>query len=198
MGTMTPKQVVDRFKKAGCESLSGPGSSYAATIQARSFIQETLNDQRYGIKTVFDAPCGDWNWMQHVDLSNVRYVGLDIVDTIIKENKKKHGHRNNVIFHTGDITTFDIGIIDLFICRDFMFHVSFETSLKILTRYKYRYLIAPSWSNTVNVYDFKGYHYEHREINLEMPPFNLEVLSYIKEIHPSCQCRKLYLFKGNI
>ncbi|MCX8509667.1 MAG: hypothetical protein ORN49_12460, partial [Rhodobacteraceae bacterium] len=55
---------------------SGPGSDMAATARLRAALPGVF--QRYGVKTFFDAPCGDWFWMQHVDLSALSYIGADI------------------------------------------------------------------------------------------------------------------------
>ncbi len=58
-------------------SVSGLGS----TLQHTEYIRKELANLfvKYSIKTITDAPCGDWNWMRMVDLSSYVYNGFDIV-----------------------------------------------------------------------------------------------------------------------
>jgi hypothetical protein len=47
---------------------------------------------RLNVQTVLDAPCGDWNWMRLVDLSEVEYIGADILRTVIERNRSNYSH----------------------------------------------------------------------------------------------------------
>ena len=49
------------------ESRSGPGSTEKQTRRIREALPTILNN--FGIKSMLDLPCGDWNWMKDVDLS---------------------------------------------------------------------------------------------------------------------------------
>jgi hypothetical protein len=58
------------------ESVSGPGSTLEYTV--RDALPTVLDT--YSIKTIFDAPCGDFNWMKYVVKgTNIKYTGGDIV-----------------------------------------------------------------------------------------------------------------------
>ena len=46
------------------ESKSGEGSNLDFTINIRSELPKLCKN--YGIKVLFDAPCGDFNWMKHI------------------------------------------------------------------------------------------------------------------------------------
>lgn len=37
---------------------------------------------------MIDAPCGDFNWMKEISKNTELYIRIDIVDEIIKRNKK--------------------------------------------------------------------------------------------------------------
>ena len=50
------------------------------------------------ITSVLDIPCGDFNWMQKVDLSNIEYIGADIVEELIKKNIEIYEGKNNLRF----------------------------------------------------------------------------------------------------
>ena len=41
------------------------------------------------IKRLFDAPCGDFNWMKEVHLLDVDYIGGDIVSSLVLNNKEQ-------------------------------------------------------------------------------------------------------------
>src|ERR1035437_7717295 len=68
------------------ESISGVGSD----IEQTKVVIETLPQifKKYNIKSFLDAPCGDFNWMKNVDLSDItKYIGGDIVNSIVESNK---------------------------------------------------------------------------------------------------------------
>lgn len=41
--------------------------------------------ERLDITSVVDLPCGDMNFIQHVDLDNASYIGCDIVPEIVAD-----------------------------------------------------------------------------------------------------------------
>ena len=98
---------------------------------------------QYGIKTMLDIPCGDWFWMQHVDLSNVRYTGADIVEKIIQQNQQYAGE--NIFFRYLDLLSDELPKNDLVFCRDCLVHFSYEDvgkALENLTRSGSKYLLT--------------------------------------------------------
>ena len=59
------------------ESVSGPGSEIARTAEYRRALLSWLERER--IESMFDAPCGDLNWLPEVlALHPMRYIGGDI------------------------------------------------------------------------------------------------------------------------
>ena len=101
---------------------SGPGSTVAHTEGVRTALPRLFHD--YGIRRFVDAPCGDWHWMQHVDLSGVTYVGLDIVEEIVAQNVKRHA-RPGVSFAVQDIPSDPLPEADMIMCRDCLFHLKY-------------------------------------------------------------------------
>lgn len=63
------------------ESVSGPGSNLTQTAVLRRELPRLL--RRIGAKSMLDAPCGDWFWMRHVDLSGIEYLGADIAAAMV-------------------------------------------------------------------------------------------------------------------
>jgi hypothetical protein len=52
------------------ESISGNGSELIQTEQIINELPVLL--KKYNITSMLDIPCGDFNWMQHVNLDNVK------------------------------------------------------------------------------------------------------------------------------
>ena len=49
--------------------------------------------KKFKIKRLFDAPCGDFNWMPQVLKGvEVDYIGSDIVEDLIVKNKVVNGY----------------------------------------------------------------------------------------------------------
>lgn len=71
------------------ESVSGVGSTLEYTENLRKELPLLIS--KYSISRVFDAPCGDFNWMRHLlPVINVNYIGGDIVRPLIDEHNQKY------------------------------------------------------------------------------------------------------------
>ena len=110
------------------ESKSGAGSELKSTEVIRKELPEVI--KKFNIKTVLDIPCGDFNWMSHVGFDGVEYMGADIVESMIEENKKKFG---NVNFKVLDITKDELPKVDLVFARDILGHFDLGNIQKALT-----------------------------------------------------------------
>lgn len=70
------------------ESLSGPGSELARSEPYRAELTKLLRQGRF--QSMFDAPCGDLNWMRLVlDQVDIDYAGGDISPSIIELNRSR-------------------------------------------------------------------------------------------------------------
>jgi hypothetical protein len=127
----------------------------------------------YGIQTLLDLPCGDFNWMQQVDLQGIHYIGADIVETLVAQNQQKYGQDYRKFLHL-DLLTDELPAVDGVLVRDCLVHFSLahiEQALTNLRRSKIRYLLSTTFSDIeTNVEIQTGY---WRPINLLKPPFNL-------------------------
>jgi SAM-dependent methyltransferase len=101
---------------------SGPGSSLESTAALRAALPRIF--AQYSVKTFFDAPCGDWFWMQTVDLSGIDYIGADISKGLVDQNTASFG-KDGVRFLHLDITSDPLPPSDLLLCRDCLFHLKF-------------------------------------------------------------------------
>ena len=115
------------------ESISGNGSTLASTEAFRAEFAALLGE--LGVRSILDAPCGDFNWMRLVALpSGTRYIGADIVDEIITRCRARHAspEREFVVL---DIIRDDHPTADLWLCRDALIHLSNADALSALTRF---------------------------------------------------------------
>ena len=159
-------------KKRGLESVSGVGS----TLEQTQNIVRELPDifEKYNITSIFDAPCGDLNWMRQIlKKYNGRYIGMDIVYPVITELKAKYSSERIEFVH-GDVLTDAWPEADVLICRDFLFHLSNSDALGFLEKYKkskIRYFITTSHkvSDVYRNVDIRTG--EFRKLDLFVPPF---------------------------
>ena len=105
------------------ETVSGTGSTLTYTQKIRAALPELF--QRRCIRRVFDAPCGDFNWFRHVERPEVSYVGGDIVADLVEQNRQQFADDSTSFMHF-DITSDSPPESDLWICRDVLFHFSFD------------------------------------------------------------------------
>lgn len=156
----------------GTESRSGGGSSLFQTRIIRKEIPLLLHN--LGVKTLLDAPCGDWNWMQHVGLGDVQYLGGDIVEEIIQANKDRFSGPN-VRFLTTDIVSGPIPKVDLILCRDCLVHLSNTDALRAIESFRRsgaQWLLTTTFTGRTENLDLLLGHI-WRPLNLELEPFLL-------------------------
>lgn len=112
----------------GKESKSGPSSNLPRTENLRLQLPGILNDTNS--KTMLDLPCGDFYWMKEVvQALNVRYLGADIVPSVIHENTRQYA-ASGIEFYQLDGTVQPLPETDFIFSRDFLFHLSFEDTSK--------------------------------------------------------------------
>ena len=115
------------------ESRSGEGSTLENTQNIRAELPKILG--RYKINKMLDAPCGDFNWMQHVTKNtSIEYIGGDIVKPLIKYNQSKYGDKDTTFIHL-DLTKNTLPKVDLLFCRDCLFHLCYKDILLVLNNF---------------------------------------------------------------
>lgn len=99
------------------ETVSGTGSKMSNTENVRRNVPAIIT--KYRIKSMFDAPCGDRNWMQHLDFAELdcEYTGGDIIADLV----------NNI--NLPYVNLFDLRVdqfpsVDLWFSRDCLYHLS--------------------------------------------------------------------------
>ena len=157
------------------ESKSGIGSTIDFTKPLRKWLVD--NTEKLKIQSIVDAPCGDFNWMQMVtSIADLNYIGLDIVDLLIKSNKKLYAS-DNISFHVADICKDRIPNCDLLIVRDVLFHFSYNDInkfLKNLYESDYRFLLTTNYLVPENFCNRDISTGAFRVIDLLSFPFNFD------------------------
>jgi SAM-dependent methyltransferase len=152
------------------ESRSGDGSTLEYTRNIREEIPRLI--ERYELKTILDAPCGDYNWFRHVQRDkNIQYIGADIVRPLIAKNQEKFGDENTRFMHL-DITSEKLPDADLWLCRDCLHHLSNADIYSVIDNFldsNIRYLLTTTNSECDRNIDIPTGHC--RLLNLELPPF---------------------------
>jgi hypothetical protein len=129
--------IEDRFTKIyrwnfwrAAESASGPGSGLLDTETLRAGLPAMLD--RFGIRRMLDAPCGDFHWMRHVVAeTDLVYIGGDIVRPMIEQNAIRYANDRTSFVHL-DITKGPLPKADLWFCRDCFFHLSLDDIFRAL------------------------------------------------------------------
>jgi glycosyltransferase involved in cell wall biosynthesis len=158
----------------GSESRSGAGSNLDQTKVVREELPKLLRKLR--VRTFVDAPCGDFYWMKETMLQVERYIGIDIVEAIVRKNKEKY-QRNGRTFICRNIIEDDIPKADLILCRDCLVHLTFEQGIELVKNFKRSgstFLLATTF--TERDVNFDTIHEENvgkwRPLNMQLPPFN--------------------------
>lgn len=182
------RNVEDRFSKiyengvwyANKESASGSGSTLEVTKQVRTYLPELV--EKYKAATLVDVGCGDYNWMKEVDLG-CKYIGTDIVKSVIDENITRYQKVGVDFIHSNAIEE-KIPDGEIVLCRDVLFHLSYEDGKKLLEnikKSKAKFLITTSHKEmNINEDIYTG---NFRKICLEIAPYNFP--SPIDELYES-------------
>ena len=99
----------------GNASPSGEGASDAQTAELRAALPALLRE--LGTRTLLDLPCGDFRWMQQVNLPVARYVGADLLSGLIAGHRARFGDGRRR-FLVLDLTVDELREADVLLCRD--------------------------------------------------------------------------------
>ena len=181
------------------ESKSGTGSSLKSTENIRKELPLLLKE--FKINSLLDIPCGDFFWLKKIiDDLDINYLGGDIVEDIIGNNKKFENHK--IKFKRIDLLNDSLPDTDLILCRDCLFHFSYEDINKTFNNLKktnFRYLLITNHDlenkNIDNKNILTG---SFRFIDFHKKPYNFQK-NYTKEIldldfPPSFVNKKMLLF----
>lgn len=166
----------------GSESISGPGSDLASTERLRSELPALFRS--FGINRIVDAPCGDMNWMRHVEYEFDFFIGADIVPDLISRLRVEFPSER-IHFQTANICEDILPQADAVFCRDCFGHLSFANirqATRLLKLSGTRFIITTTFPEIENSDINAG---GWRQINLEGEPFRWPIpMKLIRENTP--------------
>ena len=190
-------EIFEKNLWASSERVSGGGSEMQNTEVIRRELPVLL--QKFGIKSILDIPCGDWNWMKSVDLCGASYIGADIVPDLIERNKSLYPSTD---FRVLDLTSDALPKVDLIFTRDCLGHLSNDNVSKAIRNCQEsgsKYLLATSFTKWDMNPDIENGGWKC--INLMIPPFQLNPIYLInedcKEGYPHYNDKCMILFQLN-
>jgi hypothetical protein len=156
------------------ESKSGTGSNLVQTAIIRKEIPNIV--KQFGIKSMLDAPCGDYYWMKEIKEQlikyGVKYTGADIVPAIVKDNNARYSNALTIFIQL-DIINNVPPKVDLIFSRDCLVHLSYQDIYDALRQFKKSgsvYLLTTTFTgNRLNKNIHTG---DWRPLNLLAPPFS--------------------------
>lgn len=157
------------------ETRCGPGSTLAATEGIRQELPKLLRDLE--VKTLLDAPCGDFNWMAQVDLSGIDYIGLDVDSENVaaataKQSADGFAPKSKRIINAS-ILDGELPAADLMLCRDFLQHLPNKDVRRVISIFQtsdIEWFLVTSHKNQHN-HDI-GNRGDFRPLNLMKLPFS--------------------------
>jgi glycosyltransferase involved in cell wall biosynthesis len=175
------RKIYDNNLFGGTMSKSGPGSDLTQTAVIRKEIPKLLKE--LNIRVLMDAPCGDFFWMKETALGVEKYIGIDIVENIIRKNRLWYGESQRE-FLCRDIIHDMLPRADIILCRDCFVHQRFEQARAVIMNFKRSgaiYLLTTTFTERKQNVDLEGEDI-WRPLNLELSPFNFpNPLRIIKE-----------------
>jgi len=153
------------------ESVSGPGSTLERSEQLRKGLPPLIAE--FKAKVFLDVPCGDFFWMQRVDMGDCTYIGGDIVEGLVKSNQEKFGDAKRRFMQI-DLVNDTLPQADMLLVRDCFIHLPFELitkAIRNIARSNIRYLLTTTYCYKRQNWDIPiG---KFREVNLTRYPFFL-------------------------
>lgn len=148
------------------ESVSGLGSEDSATLRLRQELPRLLTD--LGAETFLDIPCGDFGWLSKADLPVKRYIGADLVESLVQANRAKYGKE----FMRLDLCADELPRADVVFCRDCLVHLSFaniQRAVQNLKRSGSTWLLTTTFLECDRNDDIQNG--DWRMLNFELAPF---------------------------
>ncbi|MFC1842911.1 methyltransferase domain-containing protein [Candidatus Dependentiae bacterium] len=153
--------------------LSGPGSTLEATTTLRFLLPSII--KAVDAKSILDAGCGDFTWMQDTEINIQKYIGVDIARSVIETNRSKYS--NEICsFFCKDVVVDILPKVDIILCRDCLAHLSNKDIFAAVKNFKKsgaKYLLTSTYPKVrVNMDIMTG---NFRGMNLRAYPFNFPV-----------------------
>ena len=175
---------------------SGPGSDAFYTTDYRGFLSKFI--RLNSIKSVTDVGCGDWQFSRFIDFGGARYLGLDVVDSVIRRNLERY-RTDSITFQKMPENAASIQPGDLLIMKDVLQHLPDERILHFKTtlfsKFKHCLLINSFRKlNTPQNVDIPAGSF--RCLDLTQQPYNFSGTYLMEFGSPVWERVRVFLFKS--
>ena len=159
------------------QSRSGNGSSLDQSIFLKKELKIFFKENK--IRKILDIGCGDFKWMSSLldEIDFDHYMGIDIVDSLIKENI--HNYQNNKVkFIKKDIVKDEINFAneyDFILIRHVFIHLKNSNIKKVLDKIQkidFKFMCITSDPKVKINKDLKT-EGRYRDVNMTISPFFL-------------------------
>lgn len=176
---------------------SGVGSSYDVSKPYIDFLTSfiSLNE----IKSVVDFGCGDWQFSQYIDWSGIKYLGFDVVRTVVQQNNEKYSE-DNISFR--EFRNFDeVPSVDLIVAKEVLQHLPNVNVVEYIghLREKCRFLLLTNDETPTELINTEIGPGGWRSLRLDREPFTLNgayVFSY-RSVREGL-IKSTYLIRGSL
>lgn len=185
--SLTPEHIFTSYYEQSAwgdpDTRSGQGSNLERTAFLRRALPALISE--LSATSILDIPCGDYYWMQQIDLQVPNYIGADIVTKIIENNNERFS-TEKVRFQKLDLLNDSLPCVDVILCRDCLVHFSYDNVFKAIRniqRSNSKYLLVTTFQHLATNTDI--YTGDWRPLNLQRPPFNFpEPIKLLDEHSP--------------
>jgi SAM-dependent methyltransferase len=151
---------------------SGHGSAARFTSPYRALVERLVYENKIG--TIVDFGCGDWQFSHRIDWNGAKYLGLDIVTSVVEANRRRFA-TNNVSFEVAGESFADLPVADLLLVKDVLQHWSTTDVMRFVSEAlpKYRTALITNCvepRHRVNAEIDTG---DFRPLDLRLQPYNL-------------------------
>jgi hypothetical protein len=168
------ENIIALNRWSGEESKSGPGSTLSYTVNLRAELARFAHE--FKIRSLFDAPCGDFHWMKEVAFpQGFAYLGGDVAPSLTEQLERDYGGTNRRFFEF-DIVRDQFPAADVWFCRDCLFHLSeanILASLRNFSRSSIGFAMITTHLNTTGFSNYDIPDGEFRLIDLHAAPYQL-------------------------
>jgi hypothetical protein len=175
------KDVYENNLWGGNESKSGAGSEGDFAEQKINLIQDIIEE--YNIQSIIDIGCGDLNWMKIIlEKTNINYTGIDVVESLLNDNKKKAPEHSFELLDFNKIYTADLVIIfDVF---GHQLHNEVIEMINYINKLDVKYVLVTNRINNNTLY-YNINKTRHEGINVEKyNEWNKTLIKNYKALYP--------------
>ncbi len=184
------------------EGTSGSGSILENAEPFVIFLRGVLKS--HDIQRVVDLGCGDWELYKYIDWSGLRYIGYDVVESVIDANKSKY-QNSSISFIHANAAEVELPEADLLICKDVLQHLSYKSIRKIVRQFdRFRYVLIvndvgmkfPQSKEIVRYPNIDILDGGYRLLDMHKPPFSIAPLICFEFMSSKVHLKKVTLIRN--